>query len=365
MKNCRFSAFIIFVWSLLSFIRLSAQEKPDTPFILGLKAHYASIIPHSKAIADQSFSNPRGLEAEFSWHLNRDKIWQNFGCFPRVGFSLSYFDFDNPQVLGQGWTLAPYFEPFLFVNNRLNFSFRMGTGLAYLNNVYDAETNPDNLFYSAPISFLLYVNAGLNYRLTENWQLRLSGYFNHISNGGIKEPNKGINYPSISLGAEYIFRPVRFERPEQLDWRSLHQKRNNISVAAFGMATNVADGDNRRYPLGGLMLYYQRIVGRMNAFTGGLEWIADGASKEKSRRAGEEISPHKLSFTVGHELLLGRFRFTQALGVYFFNERTSNAPIYQRYGLEYKINEHLFTGVNMKSHGDLADFLDIRLGYTF
>lgn len=364
----KFMSRFVFFNCLLVLLSLSLFAQSDSlksPFSVGLKAHYGFIIPHSETIQNQAFSNPWATELEFSWHLNKEKTWQNFGTFPRVGASLFYINFDNPEVLGEGLAITPFVEPFLSVNRRLSASFRFGVGLVYLNQVYDIETNPENLFYSTDLSFLLNLNFGLNYRISPHWRIRLSGYYNHISNGGVREPNKGINFPTASVGVEYVLNPIVFPNYSKRDWKTLYENLRTVNIAVFGNATNVAEGDNRRYPLGGIDAYYKQIFGRMSSFLVGTEWLLDGASQEKSKREGMPISLHKVSLTAGHELILGKFLFSQRLGFYLFNERTTDSNFYQRLGLSYSISKHTFVGINLKTHGDVADFLDFRVGYAF
>jgi len=351
------------------FIEFSlAQESPEklkNGFAVGIKGHYGFIIPHSESIAEQAFSNPRIIEAEVSWHLNKEKIWQNFGTYPRVGASVFLIDFDNLEVLGQGIGIVPFFEPYLSVDRKLNPSFRMGIGLIYLNQVFDEQSNPENLFYSTPISFLLHLNFNLSYKISEKMNLKFGGYYNHISNGGVQVPNKGINFPTASLGMEYMIRPNQFPQQTKKNWREIHKEPSRFKASIFATATNVEEGDNQRYPIIGTMFYYQRIFSRLSALNLGVEWVWDGATQEKAMRESQSTNPNKVSFLLGHELLLGRFRFSQMLGFYVFNEREIDSRIYQRYGLDFYFTEKLFTGISLKSHGDIADFMDFRLGYTF
>ena len=45
--------------------------------------------------------------------------------------------------------------------------------------------------------------------------LTASGNYNHISNGGLKQPNKGINYPTLALGLDYIPNPILIQNREK------------------------------------------------------------------------------------------------------------------------------------------------------
>lgn len=350
----------------VSFLPISAQTSSNaTPFAVGLRGHYGFIIPHSEAIQDQADSNPWGIELDASVHLVGEKTWARFASFPRVGVTLSYVNFDNPEVIGSSISLATYFEPTLAIRNRLNFSFRMGTGITYLTQPFHPETNPENQFYSSHISFILMANVMANYRISPYLQARAGVFYNHISNGGIKQPNKGINFPTASIGLEYLINPYDFKARPKTDWRTLHTDRFRVKTAFFGTAKTLNNEDSRRYAIVGLTGYGSYIIGRMSALTAGVEWVADFAQRQRLRNQSLDNDFNKGSFNIGHELLLGKFTFSQQLGFYWYRDTFDKPFYFQRYGLEYAINSKYFVGFNLKAHGDIADFLDFRAGIVF
>ncbi len=357
-----FAACLVVMYS----VDLIAQTtKPASPLAIGIRGHYGFIIPHSEVIQDQANSNPWGVELDVSLHLVGEKTWERFASFPRVGISLSYINFDNPEVIGSSISLATYFEPTLAIRNRLNFSFRMGTGITYLTRPFHPETNPENQFYSAALSFILVANVMANYRINSTLQARAGIFYNHVSNGGIKQPNKGINYPTASIGLEYLINPYDFKARPKTDWRTLHTDRFRVKTALFGTAKTLNNEDTRRYAIIGLTGYGSYIVGRMSALTVGLEWATDFSQRQRLRSQGLDNDFNKGSFNVGHELLLGKFTFSQQLGFYWYRDTFDKPFYFQRYGLEYAINSKYFVGFNLKAHGDIADFLDFRVGIVF
>jgi hypothetical protein len=67
----------------------------------------------------------------------------------------------------------------------------------------------------------------------------------------------------------------------------------------------------------------------------------------------------------GNDFLLGRFVFGQQFGVYLYNPVGDTPDVFQRYYLEFMINNWLMSGMGMKAHGHVADFLDFRFGILF
>src|SRR5690606_38922491 len=72
---------------------------------------------------------------------------------------------------------------------------------------FDPVSNPSNIFFSVPVNFLVFLASSMEYRFSPAWSGQFSLSYNHISNGGQKQPNKGINYPMVGFGVNHFFSP--------------------------------------------------------------------------------------------------------------------------------------------------------------
>ena len=70
---------------------------------------------------------------------------------------------------------------------------------------FDRNTNPGNLTYSSNISNYLSLGFSSYYFINPKTAVNLSFIFNHISNGGLKNPNHGLNFPGFNFGLNYYF----------------------------------------------------------------------------------------------------------------------------------------------------------------
>jgi hypothetical protein len=337
-----------------------------SPVYIGLRSNYGFIIPHAEKIRSISDSNPRGLEFNFGWHHTGDDAWQYCFCYPRTGLMLSWISFDNPEILGNAFMATPYIEPFFSAGSALSASVKTGIGLAWLDNIYDPVTNPQNHFYSTSLSFHLFMNFGLNWRLNDRLTLILSGYYNHISNGGNSQPNRGINFPTASLGIDYYFPAPDFPVRSREDYRPEEKKASSVRLSAFYTWKEISKEDRRQYPVYGFSPKYSYLFGRLSAVSAGFEFVSDGSLRERIRMHELPGSDHRrFSVFAGHELLIGKFNFFQEAGVYLYAPYTPKDRVYQRYGLEYFIFEYLSAGLSFKAHRHVADFLDFRVTYGF
>ncbi len=348
----------------------SGQSYADftkNPWFWGVSAHpWGYIVPHSSELEAVDLNMPLGLQLEGGWHLNGQKTWDQCRCYPRAGFSLLVFDYQNPEELGQSINFTGFIEPFVSFRSNWQASFRLGAGLSYLTQVYDSLTNPNNLFYSSPLSFMLRTQLNVHYRFSPKWEARLSGHFQHISNGGISKPNKGMNFPSVSLGVLYapssIELPLR-EYAQPLD--SLYASRWQHRVFLAAGMKEIDDNNEKKYPAFGGTYYITRIVSRNSGFHLGASYLWDGSMRIRRQQREEAVNSHSISVLGGHEFLMGRFIFSQALGVYLHKPSSEHDTMYHRWGLYYRANQRVLVGFNLKAHRHIADILDFRLGYTW
>ena len=113
-----------------------------------------------------------------------------------AGIQAGYLNFQNPDVLGSAFELTFFAEPIITHRRNFMFSIRGGTGISYHTKYYDKLENPSNLFFSTRFAFPLFIGARFKYRIADHTYITLSGCYNHISNGGFKQPNKGMNFPT-------------------------------------------------------------------------------------------------------------------------------------------------------------------------
>lgn len=333
--------------------------------VFGVNFDYGYLLKHTESLRGIGDNYPFGIELDWSRLLITEKSWNFCNCFPRLGVSLAYWNFDNPDVLGSGLLALAYAEPYFNTRKRTNIFFRMGMGAAYLSNPYDEVSNPQNLSYSTDLSFYLLVGAGLNYRLDEQWSLRLAVKYNHTSNGGVSTPNKGLNFPSLSTGVNYSLHPVNFPAPGKKGKRPPPENKNRWTLVFFSGWSNAAVGDKDKFYVGGLLGSYSRWIAARSALNIGTEWVFDLSRQEKIKVANSSAAYVTAAVLLGHEFWLGKVVFSQKLGIYYFNQFRDTPGVYQRYGLTYDFTPHFFGGFNLKAHGHVADFFDFRLGYRF
>jgi hypothetical protein len=294
----------------------------------------------------------------------KEKNWQQCNCYSKTGISFLYINYNNPEIVGNSYNLIGFAEPFFIRSNRFLLSARMGVGVSFLDKIYDSEKNPENTFFSTHISYIVHIDINAYYQLNDRYSLMAYAKYNHISNGGVKQPNYGMNFPMFGVGLNYspsgkINFPEREKREFSPDMF--------YNVYTFGMIKKISE--NEYFPekttyVFGFYGLAGRTVSIINGFSIGVEYLNDGAAKEEILRKNLTDDHQKISGLIGHHLLFGKFDFSQYWGTYIYSPSDSR-NFYQRYSLSYQFSKYVLGGVTLKTHGDVADSFNILLGLSF
>ncbi|RIV18961.1 acyloxyacyl hydrolase [Fibrisoma montanum] len=335
---------------------------------IGVRTQTGFIIPHAADLKEISQSRPLGVELTYSRMAITQEAYDRCNCFARIGAYVNYVAFNNPAELGRTFGLGGYFEPLINYRKPLYFSVRATAGLAYLTRVYDADTNPRNTFFSHPISGLLALSFKTHLRLSSRLHAEVGADYNHISNGGTRQPNRGMNFPTVSAGVTY--HPAQTAFPDPRNWSRPALARRFIKrVLAFGSIRTVPQTalfPERAEPLWGLTATAGYRVSRLSAFTGGLEFADDGYTREQLRRENRDVDHRRMALLGGYELWLGRYVFSTHLGYNAYQPSQSRSErVFQRYQLLYTLQDRWVLGVGLKAILNTAEGFDVRAGVRF
>jgi hypothetical protein len=191
--------------------------------------------------------------------------------------------------------------------------------------------------------------------------------YQHVSNGAIRQPNKGINWPTAGIAISYQPNTRSLytgTRATQKFWRK-YSTRYDVALLGTINRGYTAAGNRKRFFGGGIALQASRQVGKLSMLSVGAEVYFDENLQARLHGDGLTASSVKSGLLFGHEFLLGKFQFSQRLGVYIFDQTPYYDRLFHRWGIQYRINRHLSTGINLLAHRQVAEFLDFRLAYTF
>ena len=349
------------------FLKLNLNAQVKIPVTGGVLYQYNTILPHSSDIANLSDSNPFALAVELTKTDTSLKAWNTCNCYSKTGLGVNFINFNNPEILGNAYNLYFITEPYLTRGNTIFLSFKTRMGLSYLTKVYHPDDNPKNLFFSSPLSFILGLGVKLNYYVSDHWIRNAGIYYNHISNGGIKEPNKGMNYPGFGIGIDYQLNPVKLSKRNR---EGISRDRGLVGNLKIIGTVNTVGADSifeeTRKSLIGLYGNVLKPVSNINGISLGLEVYRDEAIREVIERDKGDEDFHFAAILLGHNFLFGNFVFNQQFAFYIYKPYpVTHLLSYQRYELYYVMNGNWSLGFSLKAHGHIAEFFDFRIGYVF
>ncbi len=343
----------------------SQNDSLNFPFY-AFNAHYGCIIPHTEVVKPISGSKPYGFIFDIGQIHTSYTGWKIFNTCWNSGIQTGYFSFSNPEVLGGSFIFTGFAEPVLASGRRYIFSVRGGVGLSYHTKVYNENDNPENQFFSTHISFPLYVSTRFKLKISPSIYLTLSGFYNHISNGGIKQPNYGMNFPTLAGGLEYYKNPLPSLKKKYIVDNKV--KESGIYFSAGTLLSYKVVDKTEIFPEKGSVSwgFSVRAVKKFKPFYSlntGVELIADNAIREVIRRNQSGIDYKRFAVTAGQDFYMGKVIFTQYLGFYVYSPYKARQSVYQKYELVYSINKNLIAGVFLKAHTSNAELMGITASW--
>jgi hypothetical protein len=310
-----------------------------------------------------------------------NKLWEQLYKYPYWGGGIYIADFHDPKEIGfpisfYGFIIAPFKRW-----TKFTFNYELAFGTAF-NWKHFNRRNKYNIAIGSPVTF--YIDAGLNleYLLSKYFNLGLGFSLTHFSNGALKMPNMGINTiaPKISLKYNlYPHRPefIRQEVPvfkKQTEWlfsfyggiQNILTDANNISVREKYEGVN--------FPVFGISALLNRQISYKSKIGFGANITYDGSINAKMAvEKGELVEQNahlyekiELSIYPSYELVVSKFSLLLQPGIYIYRKKLSIQPpvFYQRIGVNYKINNHLFTGIYLRAYKFyVSNYIEWTIGY--
>lgn len=329
--------------------------------------HFASVFAHSEAVQNTAGARPVGIELAYTWQRRDKEVIDLCNCYPRKGVVATVFNFDN-AVLGRGVMAGWMLEPVWHLSSRFELSIRGVAGGAWLSNPFDSVKNPTNQSYSTDLSAWLGFGIGFTYALSNQWRIQALANFQHTSNGGMKQPNKGINMPAGGILLQYSpqSRPFyRGPRAMATAWKNQPWEKE-ISAFITAKRGEITARGSVRQPIAGVQFAMQRPIGGLSMAGGGIEAYYDGFTQNRMQNDdAPNESAWRIGLMAGHTFVLGKVGFSQHLGIYLFKPAPFDDAWFHRWGLHYNWSKHWRVGFNLKAHRHIADFIDLRVGYRW
>ena len=333
-----------------------------------------------------------GVQVGFNTHPSDSSWWANLLNYPSLALGFSVDNTGSLKMKPDTY-MGDYYN--LYLATEFDF-FRAGIfslgpvielGLSYNKYKYDPLYNIPNRFVGSHI--LANVAGGLeaSVRFHPHWELALTGYFVHHSNGMIRVPNLGTNQTAMGAKLKYYLAAQKTDRRIKLEKPDYPKGLNWSIYTSFGGHSCdwelIAKGD-QAYPvkyrlraiLGAEMAFrYHRLLSTGLGIEGN---YADNAYRETDLlKLGEEdpkgYSPFYTSVHLAQYFHYSNLSVNLTWGVYTFKKTglvEDMSRCFQRIGIRYHLppfkTGQLYLGIGMRTHYlDRSYCVEYGTGITF
>ena len=300
--------------------------------------------------------------------------WHELYGTPSYGVGFSFVPLPNSGENDRPLEAYTFFSwPFARLTSRLQVTTDLGMGLSWrwkhMNEATDTYENVLGSNLNARINWGFY----LRYLSTPRVALYTGLDYTHRSNGGMVQPDFGINVMGPKVALQYNLGPESSTRhdvkpiPFQPAWefvvgglggvKNVIQQRSPIVRGNFGAFAVTSAMQRHFYPFG-------KVAGGIDlTYDGSTGARMDEAGREWRATAGERWA---LGLYGGYEHVISRFSVLAQVGDNLARGFTSpNASrLYTRYGWRYQANDRVWGTFAVRAHGFWkANVLEFGAGY--
>lgn len=365
----------------------TVKNIPDKVDLLRITFHFGNVINQGQPILNHIDANGyqikgvQAVSAEYGWQMLGGKDWHQICKYPRAGIGVQYLNISKRDELGHPISVYGFYDGNFYRKKNFSFTNRLSLGAALGTKKYDPADEVPNDIFSTNLNAFVELGIGINVRLNNFIFLEPGIRLTHFSNGNIREPQKGLNIISYSLGvvsnmkrtvSELLKKDIKhcLHRHEILGYLGLATRQiefndqvNNNPYETFGL----------NFLMANLHLGYNYEISHRVKLGGGTDLIYDGTNGQlsllESGTPDKGAIPFKdkikLSLFVGAESVIDRLSIVLTLGyVVAQTKYVGTAPSFeQRLGFKYHFLDDVFAGINVRANKfRIAEALEFNIG---
>ena len=339
-----------------------------SPLSVGLNYQYGFTLNHNAAMAALNTRHFSTYEISLQHQTVGKSFWEQKCGYPAYGVTFMYSELANPKYLGRMLGLYPYLDVPLFSwKQKHKISFVVGLGLAYGTKPYDRFENYKNITYASHFNVLARFGLKGNVRIFSKTDLSGGVNFTHASNGTTKEPNFGLNTPTLFLGLNYQINNATGERIVHQE-ETLSKSPYQLQIAAYGACKDISYMNNSsKYFVGELNANMLKRYRFARSWGTGLGLNMDFAEIQKVKDKGE-FSGNVVSYIIPgvkaiHQFHINKLYIGTELCYLITNKENRNKNICANLTTGYHINDWITVGLSLRAGFFYADYIGIGFGF--
>ncbi|MBS1588289.1 MAG: acyloxyacyl hydrolase [Bacteroidetes bacterium] len=365
---------LAFSWVQHTYAQLSLKGAGQ-----GIEVNFCGgkIFKHTKNFKAPLPSLATAVELNYIFQTTGRKEWQQRRNFPLVGLGFAYTNYGIDSVYGKCFSAYPFIQLPILKGKKFEWTFRAGFGIGYVSKCYQRAPVWDTLnnAIGSHLNNYTILSTDLRYHINNHWDVQIGGNFSHISNGGFRSPNLGINLYGAHVGFRYF--PTTSNPPRAARLLAPLNNRLLFHIRLGFSATEDKEPDGALYPVYIASAYVSKRYHNLNKIFAGIDYSYHEAIYAFLRN--NEVAPGhekdlswKSALFVGNEFLFGRIGILLQFGWYLRRSALPNSPYYEKLGAnvyllqqEKGLMKEATLGIFLKAHNAQAEFAEIGLGFAF
>ncbi len=344
-------------------VNLIAQDSTLGKWMVDARMNYGFVMAHRPSVVHLQRTHVYGFEAELFKTTNGELDWEQAYNKPLIGIGFQYWNLGDNAELGNAYGVFPQILFPINHSPHLLLSGRLACGVGYIEKPFDRLENHKNVaigtHINCLISFGLYAHAFVNKRT----QIVTGLEFTHMSNGGFKVPNLGVNIPTLNIGISQFLGEKQALYPK----RTLAKPRSTvINILIAGGIKEIVPPGGKKHGALSLTATYSKSLSLKSSIGAGVDVLYDHSIGTRLR--GDSVSVPNFTYSmrsgihVSYEFKVQKLSMLFENGFYLYNRYVGDGSIYTRLCLRYHFTDRYFAVINLKSHFAKADYWEYGIG---
>lgn len=310
----------------------------------------------------------KALDFQIGWKKNLNTKFNYLYRYPTLGLGFNsavrdYVEIGRPSAV-YGFMEVPFSVQ--SQSNRVSFGYFLQLGLGFNFNPYDPDVNPTNQYIGSKVNCYIHMGLFSLVKISDRVDLQATLGLKHFSNGSTKKPNAGINLFPLNLGLNVKLQELN-PLPSEIPELGAKGQKTFWNMALYTGMKNYQIGDPA-YFRGGLGVNYLIEPTYKYRLGIGLDFFWAQGMDQRFPEGDFSFKDQTSLAVVGswEWQLTERLYVPIGLGVYLYrNELNQEITwFYERIGVRYRFDNHMFAGMQIKAHKAKADFFEFTVGYT-
>jgi hypothetical protein len=364
--------YLLIVFLPIATSLLRAQE--DTPsvshsMLAGLQGGF--IAPHREQMTHLIRGHSVGGFMQWIRQTDGSSAWHQWYNYPETGLDLFFNYTGNSRQLGNQMGMAYFLNLPLIRATHEPRKFRhwigLGIGLGYSTKIWDLETNHQANVLGSHFNASLLLSWSSLLINSAKFNLRCGLRLTHFSNGAYQIPNLGTNNVALFLSGGIVRDKKEFRKHPITE--PTEPERMTTSISISGGIQEVPPPTFPKYPVMTASVWEDYRYSWRSSVTAGIDLFYKPSLKQlfknRDHKEAPETSLFQAGALLGYTMYFNDFELKMQQGIYVYDKWKDTGLFYHRFGLRYRITNHLIAHLMLKTHFAKADHGELGLGYSF